>query len=519
MSFIKYSFKMLKNEFWWGGTSADGEKSPFDINSMVSHDFTVDSPNQTMPMFLSNFGRCIWSETPFKVKIKSGEINIDGDIVTLESFGKTLKDAYRGAMNKYFPPSGKLLPDDFFKLPQYNTWMQLTYEQTQKGVMEYAYSIIENGFKPGILMIDEGWQKDYGIWEFDNFKFPKPKKMIDELHQMGFKVMLWVVPYVRPDGKFFIKHTQKELSHNLEDDYFLRTNKNDIAIVKWWNGFSASFDLTKECDRNLFDNQLTALMENFGIDGFKFDGGTIESYSNAMLVNKGKMDNKYTPAERNIAWNDFGAKYKFHEFKDTFKGGGKRVIQRISDRNHAWEGWGINSLIPNAILQGLLGHPFICPDMIGGGDWSYRELQKPVDQELFVRMAQCSALFPMMQFSWSPWEAVDSEHLKLIKYAHDKHIAFSDTILRLVDDAYKTGEPILRNLEYNFPHCGFAEITDIFMLGEEYLVAPIINKGQTTKEVPLPNGKWLGFDNKEYIGGKTIKISVTMSDIPYFKRI
>ena len=85
--------------------------------------------------------------------------------------------------------------------------------------------------------------------------------------------------------------------------------------------------------------------------------------------------------------------------------------------------------MPMAILQGLLGHPFICPDMIGGGEWTYRDLNIPVDKELFVRMAQCSALFPMMQFSQAPWEALDKEHLELVKDAHDLHIKFKDIFL------------------------------------------------------------------------------------------
>ncbi len=516
---MKYSFKMLENEYWWGGSSTDGMSVPFDFKTDIFRDFRKKANNQTMPMYLSNLGRCIWSENPFAVKIKDGVIDIEGEDAFMEKFGNCLKDAYIGAMNKYFSPSGEYLPEEFFKLPQYNTWMQMTYDQTQDGVMDYAKGIIKNGFKPGIIMIDEGWQKDYGIWEFDRLKFPDPEKMVEELHSLGFKVMLWLVPYVRPDGKFFIKHTQKQLSHNLDDDYFLRTEDGEVAIVKWWNGCSASLDFTKKCDCELLDAQLVRLMKEVGIDGFKFDGGTLQSYGDSMLVNSGRINRDFTPAERNIAWNDFGTKYRYHEFKDTFKGGGKRVIQRICDRHHTWDKEGLNTLVPNALLQGILGHAFICPDMIGGGEWTYRELGIPADEELFVRMAQCSALFPMIQFSWAPWEAVDETHLELIKQAHNLHNDFAENILRFVKEAYETGEPIMRSLEYNYPHSGYEKINDVFMLSDEYLVAPVLKKGETEKEIPLPKGKWLGFDGKEYEGGKTVKISVNLSTLPYFKRI
>ena len=510
-----YKIKMEDGECFFGGTAVDGEISPFDKTTDIERDFNITCENQTMPMYLSTCGRSIWSDEPFKVTVKNGEFIIDGNDVILEKHGDTLKDAFLGAMKKHFPPSGEKLPEEFFSIPQYNTWMQFTYNPSEEKVLKFAKDIIDNGFKPGILIIDEGWQKEYGVWEFDQLKFPDPKGMIEKLHKMGFIVMLWVVPYVRPDGEAFIRKTLDIFNPEEYDKLFLRNEKGEIALSYWWNGYSATFDLTKECDCNLFDAQLKKLMKDYGVDGYKFDGGTVEYYSDSSCVN-GPVNKDFNAYERNIAWNEFGSKYKYHEYKDTFKGGGKRVIQRIRDRGHLWEGDGLSTLMPMAILQGLLGHPFICPDMIGGGEWTYRDLNIPVDKELFVRMAQCSALFPMMQFSWAPWEALDKEHLELVREAHDLHIKFKDIFLSLVNDAYKTGEPILRNLEYNYPHLGYEKINDQFMLGENILVAPVIKKGQKIRTVILPSGEWESYKGEIFEGGKTVEIPVTLKDIPYF---
>ena len=106
---MKYTFQMEPGEYWWGGTSESGCAVPFHEKSVFSEDFRVISQNQTMPMFLSSHGRCIWSETPFSVKIQDGMFVFDGDEVTIESFGKTLRDAYCGAQRKYFPHCGKKL--------------------------------------------------------------------------------------------------------------------------------------------------------------------------------------------------------------------------------------------------------------------------------------------------------------------------------------------------------------------------------------------------------------------------
>ncbi len=514
-----FNIEMLENEKWWGGTSCDELLLPFDCNTTIERDLLYDGNNQAMPLYISTLGRCIWSEEPFKITFNNGKISVEGrSDVLFEKSGETLREAYIGAMQRHFPPNGKDLPKEFFKLPQYNTWMQLLYDQTQEGVLSYAKAIVENGFKPGILMIDEGWQKDYGNWTFDTNKFPDAKGMIRELHTMGFSVMLWVVPYVRSDGRRFLQSVYDCFNPEYSQECFLRAEDGSVAIQRWWNGYSAVLDLNKKYDYEYLKNQLDILVEEYGVDGFKCDGGALYAYAKGGTGGS-KISEAYTAAERNIAWNEFGRQYKFHEYKDTFKGGGKRVIQRIRDRNHTWDNEGLNTLVPGGIMRGLIGHPFLCPDMIGGGDWIDRANGVPIDQELFVRMAQCSALFPMMQFSLLPWEVLDDEHLQLVKQAHDLHLQFSDVILELVEEAYRTGEPMLRSLEYNYPHCGYEKVNDIFMLGTRYLVAPILQKGQTKKEIILPEGEWLGFDGKTYVGGKRIVLEVRLKDLPYFKRI
>jgi hypothetical protein len=46
------------------------------------------------------------------------------------------------------------------------------------------------------MEIDDKWQQGYGELDFDLEKFPDPKGMVDELHELGFKVTLWVMPFI-----------------------------------------------------------------------------------------------------------------------------------------------------------------------------------------------------------------------------------------------------------------------------------------------------------------------------------
>ena len=262
-------------------------------------------------------------------------------------------------------------------------------------------------------------------------------------------------------------------------------------------------------------------MQDYGIDGFKFDGGTIGHYTSGQLLNppyRGESGDTHFAMNKNIAWNEFGARYKFHEYKDSFRGGGKPVIQRLADRAHSWtKEDGITSIIPNSLLQGLLGYPFICPDMIGGGEWIYSIYPDVIpDHELFLRMAQVSSLVPMMQFSWAPWRMLGKEAQKYCLDAAKLHAKFADYIIENVKASAVSGEPILRSLEYRYPNLGYAEITDEFLLGDRVLVAPVMEKGAVERRVVLPEGEWLSLEKTPYTGGQAVTVPAPIDTLPYF---
>ena len=73
---MKLVVKMLKNELWWGGTNVDGCQMPFNKSTRLTRDFRRNAPNETMPLFISNLGRIIWSEDAFEVDFNNGGITI-----------------------------------------------------------------------------------------------------------------------------------------------------------------------------------------------------------------------------------------------------------------------------------------------------------------------------------------------------------------------------------------------------------------------------------------------------------
>ena len=196
------SVKMLEGENWWGVANYFGSKMPFTGKSTLKVDLRKQGySNQFASMLISDRGRVIWCDDQTVITIADGTIKMACDTakVVSEVGGGNLKEAFLHAANKWFPSSGKTPDLLFFSAPQYNTWIELTYNQNEKDILAYAQSMLDNGLPPGVLMIDDTWQAGYGDWRFDPARFKDPKGMMGKLHAQGFKVILWMCPWVSMD--------------------------------------------------------------------------------------------------------------------------------------------------------------------------------------------------------------------------------------------------------------------------------------------------------------------------------
>jgi len=507
---VEYNFKCLleNEEAWWGGVVVDGPLMPFG-KFEYKHDLYGNiKENQGSPVLISSSGNFVWCDEPFRFEFNNDSLNVSSSYDQIKSgkSGSSLRDAYLFVSQNFFPPQGKIPEALLFTMPQYNTWIELTYNQNEVDILNYAQAVIDNGFPPGVIMIDDNWQEDYGNWEFKAEKFNNPKEMIKNLHKLGFKVMLWVCPFVSADSPNY-RLLEKENAFLMEDDEDRRP-----AIIRWWNGASALLDFTNPSAEKWFKDRLKALVESYDVDGFKFDAGDPNFYADKIVSNK-----QITPNEHSELFAKIGLEFPLNEYRACWKMGGQPLAQRLRDKRHEWED--LKLLIPGIIAQGLMGYQFTCPDMIGGGEYGSFLNLKTLDEELIVRSAQCSALMPMMQFSAAPWRILSEQNMKICRDMAELHKIMGDEILKLANESAVSGEPIVRNMEYVFPHSGYPEIRDQFMLGNNILVAPVIEKNSLSREIVFPPGKWVGDDGSTVSGPAKIKVNVPIERLPWYRKI
>lgn len=494
---------VLPDERWWGGVIQHSTLMPFDKDTEYSVDLAgVFTNNQINPFFISDRGRFIYSDSGFRISFCRSKISVEGngDIV----FGQEpdMRLAHRKAAEGHFSRSKEPPQELLFTRPQYNTWIKFMYDQNEDGILSYAESILDAGLPAGELILDCGWQEYYGLWDFHSGRFRDPKGMVDKLHGMGFKVVLWIVPFVSPDSAVFRDYRQRGL--------LIRRKDGAPYLAEWWDGYSAVLDFTNPDAVSEFRAITDGLAAKYGVDGFKQDGGDLYFYDKDALCYGSSLTEKQCEA--------YGAeaeRFPLNELRSCFSLGGKSIVQRAADRHHSWDKeHGIKSLIPIATVQGLMGYPFSCPDMVGGGDYgNFLKREGNLNREIFIRYCQVAALMPMMQLSFDFWKTLDAEATEICRAYCCLRSGISDYILKLRDNAYMSFVPMVTTPEFfGYGDCG----EDIFMLGEDVLVAPVTSPDTCERTVRIPNGKWLYYGIE--LDGGTYTVSAPIHVLPVFER-
>lgn len=150
------------------------------------------------------------------------------------------------------------IPEDA-KYPMYSTWYSYGQDITDKDVIKECEEAVKVGMKA--VIIDDGWQTDdtstiYGYcgdWKPILHKFGDMKGLVDKIHALGMKVMLWYsVPFM---GKY--AENCKEF-----EGMYLRYFENTECYA-----FDPRYKKVREF---LTDIYATAVKE-WGLDGLKLD--------------------------------------------------------------------------------------------------------------------------------------------------------------------------------------------------------------------------------------------------------
>jgi alpha-glucosidase/alpha-D-xyloside xylohydrolase len=363
-----------------------------------------------------------------------------------------------------------------------------------------------------------GWNTHNGEFEWKKETFPDPKKAIDDLHALHYKVVLHVVIEGRHlTGTANDACTTPERSGRTPDangDLTKGTWPDERSVGCYWPHHQGVFDL--------------------GIDGWWPDQG--DGLDAPSRLNRIRMywegSQKWRPDERPYALhrNGYAGMARFGAFLWS------------GDVYSTWET--LKTQVPVAVNTGLSGIPYWGTDI--GGFVPTPEFLG----DLYVRWFQFAAFCPLFRshgrtwhlrlpWGWNTGELGPEEtatysgagrppdaelHNAQIEPICRKYLELRYRLMpylySAVRETTKTGLPILRAMWLHYPDDPVAVARgDQYLWGRDILVAPVVEKNATSRRLYLPKGAWYDFWSDERVdGGKEIDRAVDLSLMPLYVR-
>ncbi|GAA3135757.1 alpha-xylosidase [Planomonospora alba] len=394
----------------------------------------------------------------------------------------------------------------------FGTWISSGFfVDTQERVMNRARTIRERGIPCDVLHLDTYWQTD-GHWSdlrWDPANFPDPAGMLAELAEMGFKVCLWMNPY--------ISHRSPAFAEAAADGYFLKRPDGEVYVADSWHGSYPEcgiVDFTNPEAAEWFRGLLRPLLAQ-GVQVFKTDfaEGVPHDAVAANGMTGTELHNVYT-----LLFNDLVSEVTREATghgmvwaRSSFLGGQRHAAQWSGDTYTSYPAMG--STLRGGLAHGLSGIPFWSHD---AGGFTGR----PTD-DLYVRWTQFGALSPLLRLhgttSREPWEfpEVEAEAVAALRLRY----RLMPYIYTAAVEAARTGAPMMRALCVDHPDDPVAWQADLeYLLGRDLLVAPMTSPDGVRK-VYLPAGEWVDHWTGETLaGGRYVTVSAPLARIPLFVR-
>ncbi|MDN3581362.1 glycoside hydrolase family 31 protein [Mucilaginibacter flavus] len=373
------------------------------------------------------------------------------------------------------------------------------------------------------IYLDIDYMDGYRCFTWNRKYFPDPKKMISELAADGFKTVVIIDPGIRVDDNYWVFKEGKEKRYfcRRSDDYFMeghvwpgRCQFPDFTnpeVREWWGGL---FDELVEMGVAGVWNDMNEPAV-FGAGTFPDDvrhqyDGHRGSHRKAHNVYGMQMVRSTYEGLRKIMKN----KRPF-----TITRAGYSGVQRFSsvwtgDNVASWEHLKLGNIQCQRLS--VSGIPF-CGTDIGG-------FSGEPDGELFTRWIQLGTFSPFMR-AHSAGDTKEREPWSFGEPFTAINRKFIELRYRLIPYLYSTfwehhryGFPILRPVvmhEQDVLLNHFRQ--DEFTYGDKILVCPVMEPGQTKRNVYLPKGKWFNYWTYEIIdGGKEVTVATPLDTIPLF---
>lgn len=413
-------------------------------------------------------------------------------------------------------------------------WQSRLRYETQEEVLSVARKYKELGIPLSVIVIDYFHWTEQGDYKFDPKYWQSPHKMADELHEMGVKLMVSMWPTINENSENY-----REM---LENNMLIRTASGSNRVFEFY-GPQAEIDPTNSETRKFVWSKLKQNYIDNGVDCLWFDEAEHEihpEHFDNLIFSIGSGD-------------EVGLLYPYYYSQlvyDGMKEIGRDDIVTLSRCAYlgaqkfgtlVWSGdipstfESLSAQVKSGLNMAMCGIPWWTTDIGGfyGGD-----IKSDYFKELIVRWFQYGVFCPVTRLHGSRlghdrtrdiiepsggdneiW-SFGNDVFKILKELVELRERLRPYVEKHMVIASEEGVPVMRPMFYDYPadeKC--YSLGEQYMFGDDILFAPVVDQGQTEKEVYLPNGKWVfAGDKSVYDGGKKYTIKAEINEFIAFVR-
>ncbi len=373
------------------------------------------------------------------------------------------------------------------------------------------------------VQYDIDYMEQYKVFTWDEETFGKKGELFLELGKEGFKPVVIIDPGTKLEPGYFM------YEEGMKNGYFAKDKDGEVYVNKVWPGDANYPDFGRKEVRDWWGDHVSFLTD-MGVLGIWNDMNEPASFQgplpdDVVFCDEERVTNH---AEMHNVYGHFMGKATFDGYK---KHTGKRpfVITRAAyagTQKYAcvWTGdnqslWShLQMLIPQLCNLGMSGFSLCGTDIGGfGADTTPELMSRWIEAAMFSPFFRNhSAKGTRRQEPWMLGEQVVDIYRKYVGLRYQ----FLPYIYDLFYKGERTGLPIMRPLVLHYEDDeNTYNLNNEFLVGENILVAPVVEQGATRRMIYLPKGIWYDFWTKEAIeGGRYILREAAIDVCPMYIR-
>jgi alpha-glucosidase len=478
----------------------------------------------------------VFYENPYKAQF---DIGISHDAKTKNTDSDTIFAQFEDGMLRYYFIPGP--PDRLIE-----RYTELTGRAPIPPKWAFGYHLCRWGYKKetdivkvldgfaehemplSAIHLDIDYMDGYRVFTVDSKRFPDISRLAKMAEERSIKLVAIIDPGVKED------HSYKVYNEGLEANAFASLRSGETLVGRVWPGRSVYPDFTDPHVREWWGGYYSILLDN-GIAGVWHDMNEPTSFT--------AWGDMTLPLETRHSLEGRGGDHRqaHNLYGLLMNRAGREALERLMPGRRPWiisrSGWAgmqkyswnwtgdtetswdsLRITIPTILGLALCGVPFNGPD-IGGffGNPS---------PELYLRWFQMASFLIYFRthsaigtVKREPW-VYGEPYTSILRSFLELRYSLEPYFYTLAWNASQTGHPPIRPLFWiDHEDKDLWGIEDAFLVGDNLLVAPIMEAGASFRRVRLPRGTWYSFwDNRLWEGPSVIQVEACLEQIPVFVR-